>query len=443
MNDHMKIHIERIGIALVQSATHAAQWIFREQREVDHGIDAHIESIIDGRVSGRLIALQIKTGPSYFEEETDAGFVFRGDHKHAEYWLEHSLPVLLLLVDPPAQRILWVQVTSENVTSTGKAWKIIVPHTNSFDTGALTKLGEVAVNLRISRPYSRLQLSDVSHPGAKRYSADILLNADLPKDYVRSLTSEITKQIRLETWMRNPRLEARFGKQPADVVSLFIYRTVEDSKHANWLCRTQWFSPGLAEGFRPASIVAGGAAGEMQIEWSRSRHQMESLTLAHELSKGEAVIAIRESSLRAIKHLTENRQLLESFAKKPTPLHPAISRLAREATVAREVFSRSREIGVPPYELADLMNAFNSVLASYDNAFMLFLDPLDGQASADRAGFLVSDYLRMFDSDLSVFLGDARRLGVDICPKLHLLETSVVPTEAVKRATHFLQLPTK
>jgi hypothetical protein len=45
------------------------KWIFREQPIVDMGINAHIEIVDDGNPSGKLIALQIKTGESYFYEK--------------------------------------------------------------------------------------------------------------------------------------------------------------------------------------------------------------------------------------------------------------------------------------------------------------------------------------------------------------------------------------
>jgi Domain of unknown function (DUF4365) len=53
-------------------------WIFREQSHADLGIDAHVEIIKDGRGTGRLIALQIKSGPSWFRQKTDTGWVYHG-----------------------------------------------------------------------------------------------------------------------------------------------------------------------------------------------------------------------------------------------------------------------------------------------------------------------------------------------------------------------------
>lgn len=74
-------------------------WIFREQERRDFGIDAHIEVVSEQHATGRLVAAQIKCGPAYLRERVAAnrGYVYRGRLKHLVYWLNHSLPVMLIL----------------------------------------------------------------------------------------------------------------------------------------------------------------------------------------------------------------------------------------------------------------------------------------------------------------------------------------------------------
>lgn len=45
-------------------------WIFREQTVADWGIDAHVEVANEKEPSGRLLALQIKSGKSFFKKKT-------------------------------------------------------------------------------------------------------------------------------------------------------------------------------------------------------------------------------------------------------------------------------------------------------------------------------------------------------------------------------------
>jgi hypothetical protein len=54
-------------------------WLFREQSTEDYGIDAYAE-VLDGEdVRGRLLALQIKSGKSWFDEQAPVGWWFRPD----------------------------------------------------------------------------------------------------------------------------------------------------------------------------------------------------------------------------------------------------------------------------------------------------------------------------------------------------------------------------
>ena len=100
---------ERIGVSKIQLLVNREfQWIFREQPTDDYGIDAHIEIHNGMYATGKLIALQIKSGPSYFQEIKDNNVVFRGDVKHLSYWTKHSLPVIIVLYNPITDECIWV-----------------------------------------------------------------------------------------------------------------------------------------------------------------------------------------------------------------------------------------------------------------------------------------------------------------------------------------------
>jgi len=405
-------HVDRRGIGIVMEAVHDAGWIFREQSTSDHGIDAHLESVIDDTVTGRLIAAQIKTGDSYLKESTDEAFIYRGDQEHLDYWINHSLPVLLLLVDPNSREVFWAHVKESAITSTGKGWKIEVPKKQRLDASALEALSEIAVNIKIRRPYSRLRLDDSSHANAKRYSAHILLNIDFAQDYVKALVSEITQELALETWQRSPALEARFRGHKADVIWLYLCRTVEDAKQANWLCRTQWIASGLHEDFRPIPISDTKTEDGIHFVWSESRHEMEEFAMQHELSKGEFVDTLRPILTFVLGHMERHRAKIEAFIESPTANNPSIAELRSAADEAREVYLRSTDLGLPPLELADLSSQFDCVVSSLDNAFLPFQKDFSDSAEARRAAALATSALSMFDRDLQSFQHEATKHDV-------------------------------
>ena len=117
---------ERLGVAAVQQITDRdLGWIFREQTTVDLGIDAHIELVQNQKATGKLIAVQIKTGRSHFHETPEA-LVYYGDADHVKYWAGYSLPVILVAHLPDTDETFWVNITA----NTGP--KIVIPKRKRF-----------------------------------------------------------------------------------------------------------------------------------------------------------------------------------------------------------------------------------------------------------------------------------------------------------------------
>src|SRR5271166_6549021 len=125
---------ERVGVhAVATIIERELQWIFREQTTSDYGIDAHVEERDpDGKGTGKLIALQIKSGASFFKPK-DHGYVFYGERRHLKYWTNHSLPVFIILHNPETQLTIWQKIDQNSVKETKNGWSIFIPETNILD----------------------------------------------------------------------------------------------------------------------------------------------------------------------------------------------------------------------------------------------------------------------------------------------------------------------
>lgn len=140
--EHSTGNTGRLGVNAVERAFLEAGWIFREQLVEDWGIDAQAEAKENGRPTGRLVALQIKSGPSYFRKRRGS-YVYYGRAEHLEYWENHCLPVFLILHDPDTGLTLWQKVERSLVTETkGGAWSIEIPPENVLDARAFRYIGE-------------------------------------------------------------------------------------------------------------------------------------------------------------------------------------------------------------------------------------------------------------------------------------------------------------
>ncbi|MEV7282956.1 DUF4365 domain-containing protein [Streptomyces sp. NPDC093252] len=127
-------------------------WLFREQETSDVGIDAHFEVVAGasitarttGRPTGRLLAVQIKSGESQFTAVAEGGWWYPCDAAHVAYWRHHSLPVALLLFDPRTERVHWQHVTADTLVPTGKHYKVFVPVDQQIDQANAEALGRPA-----------------------------------------------------------------------------------------------------------------------------------------------------------------------------------------------------------------------------------------------------------------------------------------------------------
>lgn len=145
--------LARIGVLGVgQIITEELGWIFREQPVEDYGIDAHIELCLDGKPTGQLIAAQIKCGDSWFARQNQEGYRFTDEIRHLDYWLSHSLPVILILYNHHTHTAVWTPVEKSRVAIHDKTWSITVPANQVLNRQAKDKLQALVLPHERSAP---------------------------------------------------------------------------------------------------------------------------------------------------------------------------------------------------------------------------------------------------------------------------------------------------
>jgi hypothetical protein len=118
--------LERSGVHRIASVfCEHFDWIFREQSVEDFGIDATVEETVNGTPTGKLIALQIKSGDSHFHKSKASGKItFYFEKKHFDYWINYSLPVILVGYLPKDNLLLWQLINERTTVKGSKGYKI-------------------------------------------------------------------------------------------------------------------------------------------------------------------------------------------------------------------------------------------------------------------------------------------------------------------------------
>jgi hypothetical protein len=171
--------------------------IWRPTQTTDLGIDGQIEFLETDRVisTGKIIAVQVKSGGSYFKNATDQYVPFYPKLTHRRYWQTLRLPVLLILHDPKRKVTLYESVKPQLAVG----GPIKVSTSNTFTPEARDAViaihdSEIALQTRrITEPalesFRELILRPISsgHPGYRADATAIsgihfLLSAVNPED---------------------------------------------------------------------------------------------------------------------------------------------------------------------------------------------------------------------------------------------------------------------
>ena len=88
--------------------------------------------------------------------------------------------------------------------------------------------------------YSILSLRDISNSAVKRYSANILLHKKPDREKMNLMILEINNHLKTREYYKNDIAKERWEGTKAQVISLFIYISVEDVRVSNWFCRSLW-----------------------------------------------------------------------------------------------------------------------------------------------------------------------------------------------------------
>lgn len=137
---------ERLGVFEVgKIVTKNIGWIYREQTTSDVGIDAIIEQVINNNPTGKLIAIQIKSGKGNFHI-SEKKITYYASNIHYNYWLSLNIPVLLIAHLPETEETFWIEINETTFKKTNKKWKLEIPLNYKFNEQSKRRLIKILEN---------------------------------------------------------------------------------------------------------------------------------------------------------------------------------------------------------------------------------------------------------------------------------------------------------
>ncbi len=145
------------GMLFVATVVNDHGSIFRPvHQETDIGVDGHIELVHAENATGKLVAVQVKSGDSYLASD-GSEFSVAVDQAHLDYWCSYVVPVILVCYSPSKQLAAWTPireyVEQERYHGRTPVTSIRVPFYREFNVKALqegvTGLGTAGADRRI------------------------------------------------------------------------------------------------------------------------------------------------------------------------------------------------------------------------------------------------------------------------------------------------------
>lgn len=338
-------------------------WIFREIGN-DTGVDGIIEIVEGEQATGRLLAVQSKSGKSYVQEQLGNNIIARVDKDHFMYWSNYAVPVIYCAYSPDDGKIYWQHISINNSTELDKSYKFELPRSNRLEELSKVKLAEIADYLSGGIEVSVDSFEDNSHARANRCAIKLIISGNPTRRDVKSIIVEYVLKYRK---FRNK----LFNFVNSDVIWIFCYLSPNDLAANAWGCRALWISKTLDESFAPAKFEGESLSDDLVVDWNVS---VDLLRLLY-LSKVDKYGYLE----KIIPYIQESSMFVE-FAQTMIELNDAGQlsdedldfKLGKVFDKARESYTSSTRIGLPPNECLSLSIRFREVMAHYDNLFMMF-----------------------------------------------------------------------
>ena len=360
--------ISREGVNLASLAATRTGLIVREQPTSDYGIDAHFEVKEGAEATGRLIAVQIKAGQSWFERETDQGFWHYISDRHYNLWINHSLPVIIVLCDTGNDICYFEIVTVDKCVRAGECWKLLIPKGKTLGPEQLFNLVDIASPIAAASDFTICEEEDQSFASARHISIDILAhpaNRSLNKPMLGAIVRAALEKGRNSTYFRDAISRGALRNRPVVVVWGYVYLREIDRRDALWVCAFQWISPDLDDSARPILFDGEPDGNGLVIDWNGKQNT--------ELAGFfDNIRATKADFLRNVDRLLQGVPAVEAALKAVNSDEPSDREFTELQSLAKAFEESWDGSFTPPQECQRLDQAISELLATVGNAGLIW-----------------------------------------------------------------------
>ena len=244
------------------------------------------------------------------------------------------------------------------------------------------------------------RLEDVSHNGAKRYSAVVMVDRHASRDALREVIRDSLPAVRAAEHHGNELVAARWRGTKAHVVWLFLAGTAEDARHSNWLARALWIDPDLDEAMKPTRLGGDEEQDGIEILWNAQHETMRQFLHANAGLKGPLLGKIKELVGHATPLAERAKEALQALDQGEISAQRFDEVLEGLRDRTHEIVRASGDMPLPPEDLRRLDTAAQCLFGSLHNIVIYYFDFAKDKWTHEQRVPLIRMALRGFERDL-------------------------------------------
>lgn len=231
---------------------------------------------------------------------------------------------------------------------------------------------KIEMNIKEDNKYQIYTQRDISHTGAKRYSAILLVDKHYPSDLIRSIITDANHYLISSNYYRNEEIEKIWKEEKTHVIWIYVAFDISDIQNTNWVCRTQWISDNLNAEMRPAPMNSEEVINRIEIEWNANYKQLKSFFDEHSGSK-EQYLKKNTLLLKECLRLTHKAvNLFNNYESNEIPLDQFTSEIRILESKYLSVYHDSSDLINAPPDCKDYDQVCQNIYSIAYNIFLYY-----------------------------------------------------------------------
>lgn len=328
--------------------------------------------------------------------------------EYLKHWnnAEEKLKESLKGIDPTQAISIYEEIkVIRNIASTVLEFISIVSDMKNIplkelkETNFISLLKEIGIdeNKTSAFNYTIVRQKENGHIGAKRYSANVLVDRSYNRDELKLIIKEITEKLRESNYYRNGQVKEHWGTEKAHIIWLFIAYDLEDIETINWVCRTSWIDDSLEESFKAMKLNGNDEVDGIEIDWNNEYDKNKEF-YKKKFGKKEEVLELIDGLLEKMTPLAD--ELITKFTLYQNNLiseEYVFAYVAQNIEMVNQYYHDSGNIPFSPPDCVDYDRASEEFFTIVSNMFLYFSESGQKTWNDKNRNFLMKSHIKRYE----------------------------------------------